>query len=137
MPTSPFPRIPKVEFAVNIDLDVAETLSAEVPVIITGSGSEFFDDKVSIESIGNRVLVKPSYELGTFDTYSIHRNGDVSIRTWGGLRDYGTPRGPQAPLRAGLAGILRAAGRAADATLAAKLSTIVERLERASTQGPY
>jgi hypothetical protein len=130
--SSTYPIVPKSELTVNVDLDVAELVSSEVPVIHHTDKSELFKDSIAIESDGDQVVIKPSYELGTFDTYTIDRNGMVGVKTWGGMRDYGVSAAAQTPLRFGISSILNAAAGSADATLAGKLRAIVEKLDRAS-----
>lgn len=131
MPSFQFPMIGGANVKVNVDLDVAETLSTEVPVIRHSPAWELFQDRVRITSDGSKVTIKPSYERGTFDTYEVDRSGNVSVKTWGGLRNYGTPAVGQTPLRQGLASILRASqAKTTDGTLAAKLATIAARLEQ-------
>jgi hypothetical protein len=61
----------------------------------------------------------------------VNRDGNVSVEK--ARVNFGTPPGRQLPLRAGLVSIVRAAPTVSiDQTLAGKLNTIIEKLERAN-----
>ncbi len=119
-----FPKIPSTKLHMDIDADKDS--------FKVGDGDPFFDkDSVTIESNGNRVTIKPSYENGTFDTMTVHADGTLSLDIFGGLVTHRKER-QQDWLRRGALDVLRTAQNQVQAgsTLAGNLAKVVSSIEK-------